>query len=281
MQVNRFEIGEYKATLIRTGTFKLDAGIVFGAIPKALWGKYEKTDEYNRITLGINALFLDNGDRRILIDTGPGHINKYNEKLIEIWGLETTRIDDALGLDRNDVDIVVFTHLHFDHAGGATINPNGEYEPIFPNARYYAHEKEIEIALNPHALSRFSYFGRDYEPLLKKKILYALKGQKGSIEEDLSFYHTRGHTEGHIVVKVESDGDALYYLGDLVLTSLHLQPTWVSGIDLCRLESFYARETLYREALDKRAIFVFPHDKNLTVGRLTLDEKQRYKLISL
>ena len=274
----RFEFGKYKATLVRTGNFKLDAGIVFGAIPKALWGKVETTDEYNRVSLGINALFLDSGDQRILIDTGPGHMDKYNEKLRAIWDLESERIDDALGLDRNDVDIVIFTHLHFDHAGGATIKGDSGFEPIFPNATYYAHSAEVEIALHPHALSKFSYFERDYVPLIKEKKLRRLEGEKGSITENTRFHYTKGHTEGHIVVEIESEGDTLFYLGDLVLTSKHIQPTWVSGIDLCRIESFKAREKIYSLALEKEAIFAFPHDRDLEIGRLKTDEKRRYYL---
>ena len=269
-------MGKFYVTIAKTGEFSLDAGLVFGAVPKVLWSKYVAIDEYNRVRLGINAVFLDDGDKRILIDSGAGSLDKYNEKLIGIWSLESERVDDAIGLDRNDIDYVVFTHLHFDHAGGSTIKSNDNYEPLFPKAKHYAHEEEIKAALNPHELSRFSYFERDYVPLLKKDIIEPLKGDRGEILKGVSFRLTRGHTEGHIYVKVESEGETLIYTGDLILSKYSVPIAWASGIDLCRIENYYARKELYPEAVEKKYLFAFPHEPSPIIGRISRNEKGKY-----
>ena len=274
----RLRVGKYNVTIAKVGEFSLDAGMVFGAVPKTLWGRYATVDEYNRVRLGINVVFLDDGNKRFLIDAGAGPLYKYNEKLTEIWNLNSERVDDVLGLDENDIDYVIFTHLHFDHAGGATVKKNGDYEATFPKALYYVHKEEIKVALNPHILSHYSYFEHDFMPLKKAYKLFELSGEKGSVISNISFKFTGGHTEGHIIIKAESEGEALVYVGDLILTSLHIPLAWVSGIDLCRLKSFREKEALYSEALENRYVLVFPHDLKPVAGRIIRDDKGRFRL---
>lgn len=264
-------------TIAKTGEFSLDAGLVFGAVPKVLWSRYVTVDDYNRVRLGINALFLDDGDRRILIDSGAGSLDKYDEKLIDIWSLESERVDDVIGLDQNDVDYVIFTHLHFDHAGGSTVKNDNNFKPLFPKAKYFAHEKEIEAALNPHDLSRFSYFERDYVPLIKGKMLESLRGNQGEVLQNVSFKLTGGHTEGHIYVKVKSEGETLIYTGDLILSKYSVPIAWASGIDLCRIKNYNARKELYSEAVNNNYLFVFPHEPNPIFGTIYKDEKGKFR----
>jgi len=274
----KFDVGDFRITLVKVGEFSLDAGMVYGSIPKTLWGRVDSVDSLNRVRLSINMLFLDNGNFRIIIDSGAGSLNKYDEKLIEIWGLESEEPDEALGLDENDVDLVILTHLHFDHAGGLTRLEDGVFQPIFKRAIHYIHEEEYKAALNPTIFEKFSYFERDFKPLVKSNLVRFIKGEKGSIENHFRFYLTKGHTLGHIAIKFVSQSRMLIHPGDLILTSNHVPLPWISGIDLCKLESLAAKIMLFEEAVNRDHVFVFPHDKSLDVGKIVVDNKGRYRL---
>ncbi len=274
----RFYVGDFRVTLAKTGEFSLDAGMVYGAIPKTLWGRIDTVDELNRVRLSINVLFLDNGNFRILIDSGAGSLGKYDDKLIEIWNLESEEPDEVLGLDENDVDLVILTHLHFDHVGGLTRSGDGVYQPVFKRAIHYIHEEEYKAALNPTIFEKFSYFERDFKPLVKANLVRFIKGKSGSIENHFRFFLTKGHTLGHIAIRFVSQSQTLIHPGDLILTSNHAPLPWISGIDLCKLESLEAKKTLYEDAVGKDHLFVFPHDKKLEIGKIVLDNRGRYKL---
>ena len=211
-----------------------------------------------------------------MIETGAGALEKYNEKLIDIWHLETNDVDDVIGLDEMDIDYVIMTHLHFDHAGGSTVKRDDEYRPLFKRAIHFIHEIEWKSALTPHELSRYSYFERDFVPLQKSNVLKFVEKDREKILPEIEYIWTGGHSEGHSIVKVTSENETLIFPGDLILTHYNVPISWISGIDLCRLENYNARVKLYEEAVKYNYMFTFPHEPEPIIGRIKMDEKGRY-----
>jgi glyoxylase-like metal-dependent hydrolase (beta-lactamase superfamily II) len=159
--------GDMEVRHLHAGNFWLDGGAMFGVVPKTLWEKKAPADERNRIKFAANVLLVQASGKQILIETGNGA--KWDAKLRQIYGIpEGDGLQMALahaGVKPEQIDIVINTHLHFDHAGGNTV-PSGEQDaPAFPNARYVVQREELEHARNPSERDRASYFADRFEPI--------------------------------------------------------------------------------------------------------------------
>ena len=153
---------------IETGHFKLDGGAMFGVVPKALWKRTNPADEYNRIDMAARSLLIEDGNRLILIDTGLG--NKQSEKFFShyaLWGgFDLNNSLEKKGFHPDDITDVVFTHLHFDHCGGAIIRNNkGFYEPAFKNARFWSHKDHWQWANDPNVREKASFLSENLRPI--------------------------------------------------------------------------------------------------------------------
>jgi glyoxylase-like metal-dependent hydrolase (beta-lactamase superfamily II) len=274
--MQRATLGDFELISVNDGGYYLDGGAMFGVVPKPLWSKLAPSDEQNRIRLGLNTVVVRTGEHTVVIETGIG--NKLPEKLQKIYGNEPQLLGqlDEAGVDPEEVDIVINTHLHFDHCGWNTQKkPNGTVVPIFPRARYYFQRLELEHAHEQHERDYISYISDNYDPLLRNGQGVVLDGD-AEIVPGVSVRLYSGHTRGHQGVIIESQGKRACYVGDLIPTIAHLQPTWVMAYDLFPLETIANRHRFYDEAVPEKWLVMFTHDPKIPWAHVSLTEEGKY-----
>jgi glyoxylase-like metal-dependent hydrolase (beta-lactamase superfamily II) len=268
----RFLRGDLRITLLGAGSLKLDGGAMFGVVPRPLWEKERPPDERNRIRLGMNLLLIEDGTRRVLLDTGAG--TKWDAKQRDIYGLEPKSAAEILapaGISPEQIDLVVNTHLHFDHAGGNTErNARGEVVAAFPNAKYVVQRGEIETARSANERTRASYLPENYEPLLAEGRLEPVDGTV-RIGAGVELRPAPGHTPHmQIPVLVTPEG-TVAFLADLVPTASHVPYPYVMGYDLEPLVTLATKRRILPEAARDGWLLVFEHDEEMPAA--TLEEK--------
>jgi glyoxylase-like metal-dependent hydrolase (beta-lactamase superfamily II) len=273
MRLGRFEIHP-----LLDGRFRLDGGAMFGVVPRVLWERTNPPDARNRIDLALATLLVKAHGKNILIDTGIG--NKGDERFCDIYAVDRRpSIEESLariGLAPRDIDLVVNTHFHFDHAGGNTTRlPNGEVAPTFQRAEYYIQRREWEFAMAPNERTRGSYLPENYEVLSKLDRINFVEGN-AEILPGLRVVVTPGHTEHHQSVIVQSEGETVCFLGDLVPTISHIPLPYIMGYDLFPLTTLETKRALLDQAYEERWLLVFQHDPQVRMGRLErVDRKYR------
>lgn len=274
----RTQLGDFELTICTDGTYKLDGGAMFGVVPKTLWEKRAPADEQNRIVLGLNTVVVRTGKQTVLIETGIG--NKQSAKMREILSNHELlpRSLQAAGIQPEEVDVVVNTHLHFDHCGwNTTLHSDGSVTPTFPNARYFAHRGEVDHGRLQLDRDRVSYLAPNYEPLIQSGQVTLL--DTDGIRADPRICHGisvelfPGHTAQLMAVHIESGSEHACYVSDLIPTSAHLDPTWVMGYDLDPVESIAQRKRFYQRAIPERWLVLFTHDHEKPMARIEWNEK--------
>jgi glyoxylase-like metal-dependent hydrolase (beta-lactamase superfamily II) len=266
-------LGAIRLHALEAGLQRLDGGAMFGVVPRPLWEKRIPPDERNRIPLALRCLLIEAPDALVLVDTGVG--NKEDEKFRDIYGVENagdpTRLEDAIratGHAPDDVDVVISTHLHFDHAGGnTTLDPDGRIRPAFLRARHVVQRREYEFAGLPNERIRASYIPRNYEPVADAGLWDFVDGE-AEIVPGVSVIPTPGHTPHHQSVLVRSDGETACFLADLVPTAAHLPLPWIMGYDLEPLVTLDTKRSLLERAAAEEWLLVFEHDPTTPWGRL-------------
>jgi glyoxylase-like metal-dependent hydrolase (beta-lactamase superfamily II) len=269
-------VGALSVHALEAGLQHLDGGAMFGVVPKPLWERRIAPDERNRIPLALRCLLVEAPHALVLVDTGVG--NKETRKFMEIYGIENagtpTRLQDALvhaGFHPSDVDLVVNTHLHFDHAGGNTVrDESGEIVPAFPGARYLVQRGELGFAQLPSERVRASYLAHNFRPLEEAGLLDLLEGE-ALVTEGVRVLPTPGHTPHHQSVLVESQGEAACFLADVCPTSAHVPLPWIMGYDLEPLVTLETKRALWTRAREEGWLLIFEHDPELPWGRLAPD----------
>lgn len=265
------QIGDYEICPVPTGLFGLDGGAMFGTVPKVLWEKSNPPDEKNRIPMEARALLLKSPTKKILIDTGNGSdfVAKYGDKLgnkfAEMYGVNTEgpsllKSLAAHHVKPEDVTDVILTHLHFDHAGGATTEKNGQIVPTFSNATYWVQKTNLQTASKPNIREKASYFGSNFEPINQLGKLKLVDGPQTNLLPGISVLISNGHTQGHQMVKVSDGKTSLLYCGDVVPTSSHVRLAWVMGYDLEPLKLIEEKTTVLGPAADEKWYLYFEHD---------------------
>lgn len=270
------KIGKFECIPLSDGKFWLDGGAMFGVVPKVFWQKTNPSDDKNRILLGLHPLLIKHPDVNILIDTGIG--DKFNDKLKTIYGVDRSETIekslDACGLKTEDIDIVINTHLHFDHSGGNTYyNEEREAVPKFPNAKYIIQKKEWEVAINPNPRSKASYLKENFLPLKSNNLLQLIDGDV-EIFPDVKCILTGGHTEGHQIVIVENEGEGAIYWADLIPTTSHLRIPYIMGYDLFPLDVMKNKEKFIKLAIEKGWVSFFEHDPKYTSGTIITENNK-------
>jgi glyoxylase-like metal-dependent hydrolase (beta-lactamase superfamily II) len=279
----RTQLGDFELTVCTDGTYKLDGGAMFGVVPKPLWEKRSAADDQNRILLGLNTVVVRTGKQTVLIETGIG--NKQSARMREIQCNQELLPQSltAAGISPEEVDVVINTHLHFDHCGwNTTLHEDGSVTPTFPNAQYFAHRGEVEHGHLQLDRDRISYLSPNYDPLIEsgQMTLLDTAGIRANPEicPGISVELFPGHTAQLIAVHIESKatGGATQhacYISDLIPTSAHLDPTWVMGYDLDPIETIAQRKRFYQRAIPEDWLVLFTHDHHTPMARIGLNEK--------
>jgi methylmalonyl-CoA epimerase len=271
LAVTRYTVGDFELLSLYDGTFRLDGGAMFGVVPKVLWEKKTQVDDVNRIPLTMRPLIVRDGTRTMLIDAGIG--DKETEKFYRMYAADRSRtLDHALaeaGIAPDDIDLVLASHLHFDHAGGFTVrDSSGKVRPRFPKARYLVRRGEWLDATHPHERNRASYMPDNFLPL-------AEAGVVDFIEEDcdvmpgVKVQRTGGHTAHHQIIWIESGSDRAVFLADLMPTSAHLPDAWVMGYDLYPMDTLFAKQAFARAVARRESLIFFEHDPVIPAAFIT------------
>jgi glyoxylase-like metal-dependent hydrolase (beta-lactamase superfamily II) len=269
--MHRTTLGDFELTIVSDGTYFLDGGAFFGVVPKTMWSKKAMPDELNRLDAGLNSLLVRTGDQNVLIETGIG--NKLSEKTKSFYHPQEKLLEQlhAAGAAPEDIDIVINSHLHFDHCGWNTVYKNGIAVPTFPRAKYYAPRGEWEHGQLQLERDRVSYISDNYNPLINSGQMQLLGGQ-AEIAPGISVQVYPGHTRNMWAVFLRSGGDTACYISDLIPTTWHLEPTWVMAYDLFPLECIEQRKKYYAEALPGHWLTMFTHDPHVPWAYMVKEE---------
>ncbi len=268
-------LGDYRIEVISDAEFKLDGGAMFGVVPRVVWERVAPPDEFNRIRLQTNCLFIETPDEKILIETGIGE--KWTEKQATMFGLKREKtfaetLFERTGCQPLDISIVVNTHLHFDHCGGNTIfNGCGEIVSQFPNARYFISESEFKHAENPSERDRASYLKENWMSLQSSGQL-ELKPDDYEVVEGLTMRQTRGHNAAMQTACLRRGDETLFCFADLIPTRHHLPLAWIMGFDLYPLETLANKKRFLPLAVKEDWLCLFYHDADAPLYRLANEE---------
>ncbi len=253
-------LGDCELSIFSDGTYPLDGGAFFGVVPKVMWSRKVESDEKNYVQSGLNSLLVRTGKHTVLIETGMG--NKLSERMRKFYGQPAQLLMNlaAGGIALEDIDIVVNSHLHFDHCGWNTVRDDaGKIVPTFPRAKYYAPEGEWQYARRPSERDAISYIPDNYDPLVQSGQMTLLKGGE-EIVPGISVKIFPGHTASMQAVIVTSACHTACYISDLIPTTAHIDLTWGMGFDLYPLQTIESKKQYYAQSVPEKWLTVFTHD---------------------
>ncbi len=257
-------IGPYELTSIETGWFALDGGAMFGVVPRAVWAQHIAPDDRGRIGLALRALLIQevDGDRKILVDTGIGQ--KWDAKKTDIFGIDHSQLELERsladhGLQAGDITDVLLTHLHFDHAGGATKKVGETIVPTFENATYYVQQANLDWAQAPTEKDRASYRPENFEALLREGVLELTDGP-GMWLPGIELILSDGHTRAMQLPHIHGPEGHVAYCADLVPTSVHVPTPWVMAYDNFPLTTMREKRAIFERACAEDWILFLEHD---------------------
>jgi len=289
-------LGDFEISIVSDGTYPLDGGAFFGVVPKIMWSRKVSADERNYVTTGLNSLLIRTHQQTVLVETGMG--NKLSDRMIKFYGQPAKLLENlsAAGVAPEDVDIVINSHLHFDHCGWNTVrDKNGKIVPTFPRAKYYAPEGEWQYARRPSERDAISYIPENYDPLVETGQMTLLKGGE-EIVPGISVETFPGHTaamQGIIVngrpgyerarlqaappggqnePALARAGAVACYISDLIPTTAHMDITWGMSFDLYPLDTIESKKRYYARSIPEEWLTVFTHDASIPWAYIEKDE---------
>jgi glyoxylase-like metal-dependent hydrolase (beta-lactamase superfamily II) len=265
-------LGDFELSVFSDGTYPLDGGAFFGVIPKVMWSRKVAVDERNYVQSGLNSLLIRTGNKTVLVETGMG--NKLSDRMVKFYGQPAKLLTNlaAGGVAPEDIDIVINTHLHFDHCGWNTLRgKDGKIVPTFPRAKYYAPEGEWQYARKPSERDSISYIPENYDPLVESGQMTLLKGGE-EIVPGITVKTFPGHTASMQAVIVSSGGQTACYISDLIPTTAHIDIAWGMGFDLYPLQTIESKKQYYAKAMAEKWLTVFTHDAKVPWAYVEKDE---------
>jgi glyoxylase-like metal-dependent hydrolase (beta-lactamase superfamily II) len=252
-------LGDFELTMVSDGHYVADGGAFFGVVPKTLWERKVKADPLNRVKVSCNSVVVRTSERIVLIETGIG--NKLEDKMKDIFQTEEKLLENLqeAGVAPDDIDVVINSHLHFDHCGWNTTYKNGAAVATFPRAKYFAPEGEWRHGTLQLERDRVSYISDNYDPLIQSGQMQLLTGDC-EILPGISLAVYPGHTRNMMAIFLHSGGKTACYISDLIPTTWHLDVTWVMAYDLFPLETIENRKKYYARAIPERWLTIFTHD---------------------
>ena len=280
-QPRRIQLGDMTITLLDGGELWLDGGAMFGIIPKPLWSRLVDVDEANRIPLAMTCFLVESAGKRVLIETGAGAIDKYDDKERGFFRLAGYWIADSLhaaGVEPASIDYVIVTHLHFDHAGGGTTpDGRGRNVPTFPNARYIVQRGEWDDAVNGHAVMSGTYRKENLAPLEESGLVELVNGD-AEIVPGISVTPLPGHTRHQQGVIFDSAGLRAVLPADLMPTAAHVGLRHNMAYDLLPVENMRNKGRLLEEAVQRRTTLLLGQDPRHAAWAVDRDPRGRFVL---
>jgi len=263
---------------IETGNFKLDGGAMFGVVPKPLWEKTNPADEKNRIDMSARCLLIEDGKKLILVDAGLG--DKQSEKFFSHysrWGNNTLEGSlEAEGFCADDITDVLFSHLHFDHCGGATKRVGEKIVPAFKNARFWCSKSHWEWATeSPNPREKASFLKENLQPIKDSGQLNLFDSDKDGFCPDLGFdlLLFSGHTEKMALPKIKYKEKTILFASDLVPTAGHIPVPYLMGYDIRPLITMEEKERVLKDAIKNDVLLFMQHDPRNEVVSLKNTDK--------
>ena len=296
--MHQLTLGDFELSVFSDGTYPLDGGAFFGVVPKLMWSRKVTADDRNYVTAGLNSLLIRTetprtGKQTVLIETGMG--NKLSERMIKFYGQPAKLLDNlaAAGVAPDDIDIVINSHLHFDHCGWNTVrDKNGKIVPTFPRAKYYAPEGEWQYARRPSERDAISFLPDNYDPLVASGQMTLLKGSE-EIIPGISVKTFPGHTAHMQAVIIRGSQNphpvangatrvghppdspripTACYISDLIPSTAHIDLTWGMAFDLYPLQTIESKKEYYARAIPEKWLTVFTHDPTTPWAYVDIDD---------
>lgn len=267
---------------IEGNTQRLDGGAMFGNCPRAVWEKWLPPDALHRIPLACRALLVLDGPRRVLFETGIGAF--FSPKLRQRYGVQEDRhvlLENLqkLGLTDADIDIVVLSHLHFDHAGGllAPWQENQEPRLLFPKAHFLVSWSAWERALEPHPRDRASFIP-ELPALLKRtgRLSLVARGHSDILGPGYRFHRSDGHTPGMLLTEIDAPGGPVVFAGDLIPGRAWVHVPITMGYDRHPELLINEKQALLDDLVARNGRLFFTHDPDVPLVRVAKDENGRF-----
>lgn len=272
--MDTFQFHDMSLTWLKGGTTHMDGGAMFGVVPKPLWEKKYPVNEKNQIELPSDPLLIQYKEQNILLEAGIGY-GKFTEKQLRNYGIsDQSQVEDNLaqfGILPEEINIVIMTHLHFDHACGLTKWADGKLVSSFPNAKIYVSDVEWNEMKNPNLRSQNTYWKENWEPIVEQVVTFS---DSVEVVEGIEMLHTGGHSDGHSIVLFKQNDETIIHMADLMPTHAHQNPLWVLAYDDYPMTSIFAKEKWVNEALQSNYWFSFYHDAFYRLVKWSEDGKE-------
>jgi glyoxylase-like metal-dependent hydrolase (beta-lactamase superfamily II) len=257
--MEQLKLGNITFTWLNGGVTHLDGGAMFGVVPKPLWSKKYHVNEKNQIELRTDPILIQTGLNNYLVEAGIGN-GKLSDKQKRNFGVvEESKVEQSLenlGLSALDIDFVLMTHMHYDHACGLTREKDGQYISVFPNAKIVTSKVEWDEMRNPNIRSKNTYWAENWEPIQKQIVTFKEEWAQGPFK----MIHTGGHSNGHSIILMEDEGETVVHMADIMATHAHKNPLWVMAYDDYPIASIQAKQKWLEFGVEKNAWFTFYHD---------------------